>query len=59
MLAWPNRSLKVELAAARGTPPAGTLKSGDTLTAFPVVDAAGNKSQIAFDGGGETLLLVF
>ena len=59
VLAWQNRTLKVELAAARGAPPAGALKAGDTLTAFPVVDAAGNKSQIAFNGGGETLLLVF
>jgi thiol-disulfide isomerase/thioredoxin len=59
LLAWQNRSLKAELAAAAGAPPPGALKAGDTLRPFDVVDAAGNKTQVAFDGKGETLLLVF
>jgi len=59
LLAWQNRSLKAELAAARGAPPPGSLVVGDTLAAFNVVDEAGNRTQVAFDGQGETLLLVF
>jgi thiol-disulfide isomerase/thioredoxin len=59
LLAWQNRSLKAELSAAAGAPPAGGLKVGDTLRAFDVVDAAGNKTPVTFDGQGETLLLVF
>lgn len=59
MLAWQNRSLKAELATALGAPPPGALKIGDTLSAFDVVDATGNKTRVAFDGHGETLLLVF
>ncbi len=59
LLAWQNRSLKAELAAAAGATPAGALKVGDTLGAFDVVDAAGNKSPVTFDGQGKTLLLVF
>lgn len=59
LLAWQNRSLKAELAAAAGAPPPGALKSGDTLGAFDVVDATGQTTRVAFDGHGETLLLVF
>jgi len=59
LLAWQNRSLKAELAAARGAPPPGALAVGDTLAAFDVVDDAGNRTHVAFDGAGETLLLVF
>ena len=45
LLAWQNRSLKAELAAARGAPPPGSLAVGDTLDAapmpkFPVIPAA-------------------
>jgi len=59
LLAWQNRSLKTQLAAALGAPPVGALKAGDTLGPIPVVDTSGNKTDVAFDGGGETLLLVF
>ena len=59
LLAWQNRSLKAELAAAVGAPPPGALKVGDTLRSFDVVDATGNKTHLAFDGHGDTLLLVF
>jgi thiol-disulfide isomerase/thioredoxin len=59
LLAWQNRSLKSQLAAAASAPPAGGLKVGDTLHAFDVVDAAGTKTPVTFDGQGETLLLVF
>src|SRR5262245_1419607 len=59
LLAWQNRTLKAELAASASAPPAGGLKVGDTLQAFEVVDAAGNKTPVAFDGQGKTLLLVF
>jgi len=59
LLAWQNRSLKAELAAAAGAPPAGALKVGDTLNAMDVVDATGQKTHVAFEGQGETLLLVF
>ena len=59
LLAWQNRSLKAELAAALGAPPPGALKSGDTLSPFDVMDATGNKTHVAFDGRGKTLLLVF
>jgi peroxiredoxin len=59
LLAWQNRSLKAELATALGAPPPGALKIGDTVNAFDVVDAAGNRKHVAFGGQGETLLLVF
>ena len=59
LLARQNRSLKAELAAAANAPPPGGLKVGDTIAPFDVVDAAGNKTQVAFDGTGSTLLLVF
>jgi len=59
LLAWQNRSLKAELAAALNAPPPGSLAVGDTLDAIDVVDATGNQSRLAFDGPGETLLLVF
>ena len=59
LLAWQNRTLKAELAAAASAPPAGGLMIGDTLQAFDVVDAAGNKTPVSFDGQGKTLLLVF
>jgi hypothetical protein len=59
LLSWQNRTLKAELAAAAGAPPAGALKAGDTLKAFDVVDAAGTQTHIAFEGHGRTLLLVF
>lgn len=62
LLSWQNRSLKVQLAAAAsaaGALPPSALKVGDKLSAFDVVDPAGTKSQIAFDGSGDTLLLVF
>jgi peroxiredoxin len=58
-LAWQNRCLTAELAAAAGAPPPGALKSGDTLPAFDVVDATGQTTRVAFDGQGKTLLLVF
>ena len=62
LLTWQNRSLKVKLAtaatAAAALPPSA-LKVGDKVNAFDVVDAAGAQSQIAFDGSGDTLLLVF
>jgi len=59
LLAWQNRSLKAELGAALNAPPSGALKAGDRLHAFDLVDAAGNKTRVAFDGPGDTLLLVF
>jgi thiol-disulfide isomerase/thioredoxin len=59
LLSWQNRSLKAELAAAAGAPPAGALKAGDTLSPFDVVDGTGKQSHIVFDGHGRTLLLVF
>ena len=59
LLAWQNRDLKAQLAAALGAPPVGGLKAGDTLAPFDVVNATGDKTHVAFEGQGETLLLVF
>jgi thiol-disulfide isomerase/thioredoxin len=59
LLAWQNRGLKAQLSAALEAPPAGSLKAGDTLEAFDVVDASGNRHRVAFDSGGETLIFVF
>jgi thiol-disulfide isomerase/thioredoxin len=59
LLAWQNRSLKTQLSAALNATPAGALKAGDTVAPFDVVNAAGDKTHVAFDGQGETLLLVF
>jgi len=59
VLAWQNRSLKAQLTAAANAPPPGALKVGDTILPFDVVDDAGNKTPVAFDGSRETLLLVF
>jgi thiol-disulfide isomerase/thioredoxin len=59
LLAQQNRSLKAEIAAAANAPPPGGLKAGDTIAPFEVVDAAGNKTQLTFDGSANTLLLVF
>jgi peroxiredoxin len=59
LLAWQNRSLKAQLSASASAPPAGGLKVGDTLHAFDVVDASGNKTPVTFEGPGQTLLLVF
>lgn len=59
VLAWQNRSLKAELAAAANAPPPGALKIGDTIAPFDVIDQAGNSTHVGFDGSGETLLLVF
>jgi thiol-disulfide isomerase/thioredoxin len=59
LLAWQNRTLKAQLSASASAPPAGGLKVGDSLQPFDVVDAAGNKTPVSFDGQGKTLLLVF
>ena len=59
LLAWQNRGLKAQLSAALNATPPGALKIGDTIEAFDVVDAAGNHTRVAFEGHGETLLLVF
>ena len=62
LLTWQNRSLKVKLgaaAAAVAALPPSALKVGDRLDAFDVVDPAGAHAEIAFDGSGDTLLLVF
>ena len=62
LLTWQNRSLKVKLAeaaAAMAALPPTALKVGDRLDAFDVVDPTGAHAQIAFEGSGETLLLVF
>jgi thiol-disulfide isomerase/thioredoxin len=59
LLAWQNRTLKSELAAAANAPLPGGLKAGDTLSAFDVVDATGKQSHITFGGHQRTLLLVF
>jgi thiol-disulfide isomerase/thioredoxin len=65
-LAWQNRTLKADLAAAhsRATQnaiPAGALKDGDRLEPFDLVAAGTNTPlELGFDGTGEmTLLLVF
>jgi thiol-disulfide isomerase/thioredoxin len=65
-LAWQNRTLKADLAAARSAGaqhaiPAGALKDGDRLEPLDLV-AAGTKAplELGFDGtGGMTLLTVF
>ena len=59
LLAWQNRSLKAQMSAAANAPLPGALKIGDTVGAFDVVDATGQKTHVSFDGQGETLLLVF
>jgi hypothetical protein len=59
LLAWQNRSLKAELAAVLSAPPPGALKAGDVVAPFDVVDTKGQTSRVAFDGAGDTLLLVF
>lgn len=59
LLAWQNRSLKAQIAAAANAVPPGALKKGDTIDPFDVVDAKGQKTRIAFGGRGNTLILVF
>ena len=59
LLTRQNLSLKARLADALGAPPPGSLKIGDTLAAFDVVDATGRRTRVAFDEQRETLILVF
>jgi peroxiredoxin len=59
LLAWQNRDLKAQLSAALGAPPPNSLKVGDTIAPFDVVNATGETTHVAFEGQHQTLLLVF
>jgi thiol-disulfide isomerase/thioredoxin len=62
LLTIQNVGLKAKIAAASAAanaPQPNSLKAGETLAPFDVVDAAGRPSHIEFGGEKKTLLLVF
>jgi len=59
LLAYQNMNLKKRLSAAANTLPPDSLKVGDTVAPFGVVDSAGTRTEVAFAGQPHTLLLVF